>query len=76
MGVLQPGSVTVPPADGFVAVFVIGLYLLPSVVAVARGCVFATRVMRVNLLLGWTVIGWFAALVAAVRNPPRRRWLL
>lgn len=43
----------------------LGLYFLPTIIAAARehaqGPVFA-----LNLFLGWTLIGWVAALVWAV----------
>ena len=44
-------------------------YLLPTSIALVRRvptgvCFF------VNLLLGWTVIGWIAALILAFRTPP------
>ena len=44
-------------------------YLLPTSIALVRRvptgvCSF------VNLLLGWTVIGWIAALILAFRTPP------
>ena len=50
------------------SVLIIG-YLLPTSIALVRRvptgvCFF------VNLLLGWTVIGWIAALILAFRTPP------
>jgi len=45
---------------------VVGLYFLPTVWAYAHHRrERASAVLLVNLLLGWTVIGWFAALVMA-----------
>jgi hypothetical protein len=44
------------------------LYLAPSIVADAREREDAFAVTMVNILLGWTVIGWFGALVWA-RHP-------
>ena len=50
------------------SVFTIG-YLLPTSIALVRrvptGLCFV-----VNLLLGWTVIGWIVALILAFRTPP------
>ena len=50
------------------SVFTIG-YLLPTSIALVRrvptGVCFV-----VNLLLGWTVIGWIVALILAFRTPP------
>lgn len=47
----------------------IAIYLIPTIIAVndnhpRRGVLFA-----LNLLLGWTLIGWLGALVWAVSNP-------
>ena len=39
------------------------LYWLPTVVAVARQAHSALGVFLVNLFLGWTILGWFVALI-------------
>ena len=44
------------------------LYLAPAIIADARERKDAFAVTLVNILLGWTVIGWFAALLWA-RHP-------
>lgn len=41
------------------------LYMLPWAVAATRGKSNATAVALINLLLGWTLIGWIVALVMA-----------
>lgn len=45
-------------------------YLLPTSIALVRrvptGLCFV-----VNLLLGWTVIGWIVAFILAFRTPPQ-----
>ena len=49
---------------GLLVVFVIPLYFLPSILGrnkANRGAIFA-----LNLLLGWTFVGWVVALVWAV----------
>jgi phosphoglycerol transferase MdoB-like AlkP superfamily enzyme len=41
-------------------------YLLPSLIALIRGCKVAFGgIMALNLLLGWTVLGWIGALIWA-----------
>ena len=45
--------------------FGIALYLLPTIVAVARGKKNILGIVLVNVLLGWTFIGWIIALVWA-----------
>ncbi len=46
-----------------VAVFV---YLLPAIVALWRGHRQTAAILVLNLLLGWSFIGWVVALVWAV----------
>lgn len=54
--------------EGAVFLAAVMLYLAPSIIADAREREDAFAVTMVNILLGWTVIGWFAALVWA-RHP-------
>ena len=50
-----------------IALFIIGallaLYFIPSIVAVARHHRNGVPIILVNVLLGWTFLGWVAALV-------------
>lgn len=41
----------------------IALYFVPGIVALARSHHNATAIVALNLLLGWTLIGWVVALV-------------
>ena len=51
-----------------VVVVLVGLYVLPTIVAaIKRGPVWLLT-MAVNIALGWTVIGWVVALAWAVRD--------
>jgi hypothetical protein len=43
------------------------LYVVPSLVAVGKES--AGRVIALNLLIGWTIVGWVLALAWAVRLP-------
>ena len=52
-----------------VCAIVIGLYLLPSITAIFGGHPTAVGIVVLNLLLGWTVIGWVAAFVWACIKP-------
>ena len=45
---------------------VIAFYFLPTIIAVNRRHHQRTPIVLVNTLLGWTVIGWFVALIWAV----------
>ena len=51
------------PIFGFSFVF----YFLPSIVAFARSKRDAASIFVLNLLLGWTAIGWVIALVWSLR---------
>jgi len=44
------------------------LYFLPSIIAVARSKRDTTAIFVLNLLLGWTAIGWVIALVWALKT--------
>ena len=55
-------------AIGFAVV--LSLYFLPTIVAVVRGHHNPGPLVIVNLLLGWTLIGWVAALAMAFSRPP------
>jgi|HubBroStandDraft_3_1064219.scaffolds.fasta_scaffold470686_2 hypothetical protein len=48
----------------------VGLYFLPSLIAVARRTHNSTGIFLFNLLLGWTGIGWFIALIMALCSAP------
>jgi len=39
------------------------IYLLPTIVASTRGHQSAVAIFFLNLLLGWTLIGWVVAVV-------------
>ena len=45
-----------------------GGYMLPWAIAAVRGTRNAGTVFWVNLLLGWTVVGWIVALVMSIRE--------
>ena len=49
----------------WVLTLVTGGYLLPWAIAATRGKSNSGTIALVNLLLGWTVVGWIVALVMA-----------
>ena len=52
---------------GFIiGLFSICLYFVPTIIAVVRKQPNSLAIFIVNLLLGWTVIGWVVALVWSV----------
>lgn len=64
----------------FLLLILLGLYLLPSFVASSRRHRNANAIIVLNLLLGWTFLGWVAALVWAatdnVNSDPDKELLL
>jgi hypothetical protein len=51
-------------------IFGIGLYFLPAIIAAARHTHNATGIVLLNLFFGWTVVGWFVALLMAICSAP------
>lgn len=51
-----------------VSVLLIALYLAPTIIAVAKKKKNGTAIFVLNLLLGWSIIGWVVALVWATAN--------
>jgi hypothetical protein len=48
----------------------IGLYFLPSIVAGARKVQHGSAILVLNILLGWTLLGWVGALIWALADAP------
>ncbi len=54
-----------------IVIFGLALYMLPTMIGAVRKVVNVGSVFAINLLLGWTLIGWAIALAMALRtNPP------
>jgi hypothetical protein len=45
-----------------IAIVFIALYFLPTLIAASRKATNGGSVFLINLLTGWTIIGWFVAL--------------
>jgi hypothetical protein len=50
-----------------------GLYLLPSIIAYRRKHARGGPIMLVNLLFGWSIIGWIVAFIWAISDPPEKQ---
>ena len=74
--------------SGFVALLMaacivaLAIYALPALLAWSMGSPQRVAIILVDLLLGWTIIGWIAALIWAIlsgnggsfdEDPPPRR---
>src|ERR1700754_99450 len=47
-------------------------YFLPAVIACKRSARYGSSIFLVNLFFGWTVLGWIAALIWAIVEPPAK----
>ncbi len=47
---------------------VVGVYVVPTIIAFDRNVVNKWSVAVINVLLGWTLVGWAVALAMAVRT--------
>lgn len=60
---------------GIEIVFLLGLaalavpYFIPTMIASARRHPNLSMIVIINLLTGWTVVGWVAAFVWSLRDP-------
>ena len=50
----------------FIVMIGITFYFLPSIIQEARGARHGSAIFLVNLLFGWTILGWIAALIWAI----------
>lgn len=68
-------------AIGGLFIVFIAAYLTPTIVAAARGHQNLMAIAALNILLGWTFVGWVVAFVwsltsnvAAAKEPGMRPW--
>ena len=54
-----------------IIVLILGIYMLPWFIALGRNHPHPTSVFLLNLLTGWTLLGWYVALVWAVVGSDR-----
>jgi hypothetical protein len=54
-----------------VALLLVGIHFLPTFIAVIRANRHALLIFVLNLLFGWTIIGWFVLLVWAAVGEER-----
>ncbi len=65
IGLARNTAALAAPAHVLLFAAVVALYLAPSVLALHRNCVASGWIIALNVLLGWTLFGWAAALVWA-----------
>lgn len=54
----------------FVALLAVAIYFLPAIIATKRDHPNGVSIIVLNFFLGWTLIGWVAALVWACSAAP------
>ena len=59
------------PVNLMMFFIVAAVYLLPTALAVYRGCKAAAWIVAIDVLLGWTIVGWIVALVWAFGGQAR-----
>jgi hypothetical protein len=52
------------------AILLFAFYFLPTIIAEKRKVPHSGTIFLINLFLGWTVLGWIAALVWGVVETP------
>lgn len=66
----------IPNLGGFVAggivmwIVLLAMYFTPTIIAVLRKHRQTGPIAAVNILLGWTVIGWIGAFIWSLMSPP------
>lgn len=80
IGLARNTAAMAAPAHLLIFVALLGLYLVPSGLALHRNCSATPWIVALNVLLGWTLFGWIAALgwaasgktAGPIPNPPVR----
>lgn len=71
------GSTNDMPAEAFFLIPVmVGIYLLPTLIAAHKEHRSQMAIFAVNLFLGWSLIGWVGALAWALMNPAAEKTVI
>lgn len=70
VGIARNSSAPLAPVHLVVFMLALGLYLVPVFVAMYRQCAATVWIAVVDVLLGWTIAGWFVAFGWAVAGEP------
>jgi hypothetical protein len=68
----EPTEVASVVAVAFVVVASVLIYVGPTVIAFLRSHQNAAAIMALNILLGWTFLGWVAALIWSLTETRQR----
>lgn len=61
------------PAHLILFTLAVLVYVVPTAIALHRNCTSTAWIIALNILLGWTLLGWVLALGWAARCKTRRR---
>ena len=62
LGMAQSAANLLAPARLLIFLIAAALYFLPATLAYRRNCEAAVWIALVDVLLGWTIFGWFIAI--------------
>lgn len=62
LGMARNVNALLGPAQLILFVIAVLVYLLPTMLAMYRDCKATAWIAASNVLLGWTILGWFAVL--------------
>src|SRR5271165_5243527 len=71
LDVLRSHDDMLAPARLLLFAIAVAIYLLPVALAWYRGCKATVWIALVNIFLGWSIVGWFAALGWAASGKAR-----
>lgn len=71
VAVYRPQSSTTHIVIAWIVAILTSLYMLPWAIAATRSKQNIRPIVAINVFLGWTLIGWVAALVMACVNDPQ-----
>ena len=62
LGMARQTNNLIAPFNLLLLVLGVGVYLLPTILALYRDCHATSWIIMLNVLLGWTILGWFVAI--------------
>jgi len=62
VGMARNDAALLAPLNLILLLLAMAVYVLPAALALYRDCKSTAWITVVNLLLGWTILGWFAAM--------------
>jgi hypothetical protein len=68
VGLARHNTELLAPFHLLIFFVLIALYVAPALVALYRTCTATGWIVSLNILLGWTILGWAIAMAWAVRG--------